>query len=244
MSKNSHSTEITSLSLPAHHLGNPLNFVEEFFDHGTLPQTLSTLHDHFIAIFNTKQKKKLLKRGGSNELFTVQMLIKFVEAMWLIWMEDKEQSKGTVPADFQASSYLFDLPFFSREKERDPWLCVPCHLTQQEFFTPMLAVDAFFNRKPLHKWKRLLDEIIHNLLSTTVPDFGGAYTNPYEIHFYLAALIESAFLIHVRQQEFYLTYLRNLQNNTNGLQSFSQSNDNSTHTADIIPPNEPTAEAP
>lgn len=215
MSKKQLDTQYTNLSLSAEFLGNPLKFVSEYFWYNHKREALRSLHEHFIAIYNLKRRKKLLKRSGSDEYFTNQMLTKLLEAMWLIWMEDKERLKGSIPKEFHDTAYLFDKVFYTTEVDRFPWESIPCFLTRDKYFKPMRVVHQFFKKESLYQWKTLLNDIMYNLLSKGSADFGDGYsTNPYEIHFYLASLIEASYLIHVRQQDYFIHYLSKLQQDT------------------------------
>ncbi|MGN6419330.1 MAG: hypothetical protein ACTHMC_17660 [Pseudobacter sp.] len=213
MSKN---MEYTSLSLPAKFIGNPMKYVADFFYYNWKYQALDTLHEHFMALLKPKRRKKLIKRG-SDQLFYVETLSKLLEAMWLVWQEDKEQKKGAIPDELQDSMFLFDKHFFIRETERNHWRAMPRYLCEEEFFIPMISVDLFFKRHSLSKWKDLLNEVLHNILGTGVGDFGNDYTNPYEVHFSLACLIEASYLIHIRQQDYFINYISALKGATSPL---------------------------
>ena len=142
-------------NLKAEEIKDPMLVLSDFFSSDDIPGHLRELLLWRSCIL---EDRYYIDRKGnpSGVLFTYQLHISLIEAMYLLVKPDR--SKIMMRTAIHSVGQL--------EKEKQVWSYFPEHLTKAELLNPFIIIKAFFNTYTLPQYREFLYEWLEYSLSS------------------------------------------------------------------------------
>ena len=173
-------------------INNPLSVIDAFFQSSWLPNQLKTLKRWRNAA--SFENKKYRNNNPSDILYHYELIIKLLEASWLL----KSQNLGKLKKEADESR---EITLWHIKKENKKFGDYPKSLSINEIIKPSKVLKEIYKKTNLDGYRSILKIWLYDALGKTFMEESLGKADVIKVYESLVKLFEAAWLINERSKE-------------------------------------------